>query len=169
MTQTSPWAWVLVKISPRAIGNIDIGNQGNPGEANTIRIGTDGFHMATFIAGIQWGFSHRHASGCKRGAGQLGVAPLLPTFQGRDQDNGQGKRSDPLCSSRSHSATKKRLIPTASSGSASSLRMWKGCIRTLVARDNEGQPYSVRYDQVNAMLLNEFLKVHKSVAFSHLD
>ena len=28
----------------------------------------------------------------------------------------------------------------------------------LVIRDKEGKPYSVRYDQVNAMLLNEFLK-----------
>jgi uncharacterized coiled-coil protein SlyX len=33
----------------------------------------------------------------------------------------------------------------------------------LVARDKEGKPYSVRYDQVNAMLLNEFLKEHKRV------
>jgi hypothetical protein len=31
----------------------------------------------------------------------------------------------------------------------------------LVVRDTEGKPYSVRYDQVNAMLLNEFLKEHK--------
>ena len=31
----------------------------------------------------------------------------------------------------------------------------------LVVRDREGKPYSVRYDQVNAMLLNEFLKEHK--------
>jgi len=30
----------------------------------------------------------------------------------------------------------------------------------LVVRDREGKPYSVRYDQVNAMLLNEFLKAH---------
>lgn len=30
----------------------------------------------------------------------------------------------------------------------------------LVVRDKEGKPYSVRYDQVNAMLLNEFLKEH---------
>ena len=28
----------------------------------------------------------------------------------------------------------------------------------LVVRDKEGKPYTVRYDQVNAMLLNEFLK-----------
>jgi ABC-type hemin transport system substrate-binding protein len=33
----------------------------------------------------------------------------------------------------------------------------------LVVRDKEGKPYSVRYDQVNAMLLNEFLKEHKAV------
>ena len=32
----------------------------------------------------------------------------------------------------------------------------------LVVRDKEGKPYSVRYDQVNAMLLNEFLKEHKN-------
>jgi hypothetical protein len=31
----------------------------------------------------------------------------------------------------------------------------------LVVRDKEGKPYSVRYEQVNAMLLNEFLKEHR--------
>jgi trimeric autotransporter adhesin len=34
----------------------------------------------------------------------------------------------------------------------------------LIVRDKEGKPYSVRYDQVNAMLLNEFLKEHRRVA-----
>jgi hypothetical protein len=33
----------------------------------------------------------------------------------------------------------------------------------LIVRDKEGKPYSVRYDQVNAMLLNEFLKEHRKV------
>jgi hypothetical protein len=33
----------------------------------------------------------------------------------------------------------------------------------LVVRDKEGKPSSVRYDQVNAMLLNEFLKEHRTV------
>ena len=33
----------------------------------------------------------------------------------------------------------------------------------LVVRDTEGKPYTVRYDQVNAMLLNEFLKEHREV------
>ena len=31
----------------------------------------------------------------------------------------------------------------------------------LIVRDKEGKPYSVRYEQVNAMLLNEFLKEHR--------
>src|SRR5205085_10333416 len=33
----------------------------------------------------------------------------------------------------------------------------------LVARDGEGKPYTVRYEAVNAMLLNEFLKEHRKV------
>jgi hypothetical protein len=33
----------------------------------------------------------------------------------------------------------------------------------LVVRDKDGKPYTVRYDQVNAMLLNEFLKEHRKV------
>jgi len=33
----------------------------------------------------------------------------------------------------------------------------------LVARDDQGKPYSVRYEAVNAMLLNEFLKEHHQV------
>ena len=35
--------------------------------------------------------------------------------------------------------------------------------RDLVVHDKEGKPYSVRYEQVNAMLLNEFLKEHRKV------
>jgi hypothetical protein len=35
--------------------------------------------------------------------------------------------------------------------------------RDLVVHDKEGKPYSVRYEQVNAMLLNEFLKEHNTV------
>ena len=33
----------------------------------------------------------------------------------------------------------------------------------LVVRDEQGKPYSVRYEAVNAMLLNEFLKAHRKV------
>jgi hypothetical protein len=37
----------------------------------------------------------------------------------------------------------------------------------LVARDDSGKPYTVRYEAVNAMLLNEFLKEHRKV--EHLE
>ena len=40
--------------------------------------------------------------------------------------------------------------------------MWK-IPPELVVRDKDGKAYSVRYDQVNAMLLNEFLKEHRKV------
>ena len=33
----------------------------------------------------------------------------------------------------------------------------------LVARDEDGKAYTVRYEAVNAMLLNEFLKEHRKV------
>ncbi|HET9367422.1 MAG TPA: hypothetical protein VFO22_05075, partial [Candidatus Udaeobacter sp.] len=33
----------------------------------------------------------------------------------------------------------------------------------LVLPDKEGKPYTERYDAVNAMLLNEFLKEHRNV------
>ena len=33
----------------------------------------------------------------------------------------------------------------------------------LVVRDGDGKPYTVRYEAVNAMLLNEFLKEHRQV------
>jgi hypothetical protein len=33
----------------------------------------------------------------------------------------------------------------------------------LITRDEEGKPQTVRYEAVNAMLLNEFLKEHKTV------
>ena len=35
--------------------------------------------------------------------------------------------------------------------------------RELITRDKNGKPQTVRYDAVNAMLLNEFLKEHKKV------
>jgi len=33
----------------------------------------------------------------------------------------------------------------------------------LVVPDAEGKPFTVRYDEINAMLLNEFLKEHRTV------
>jgi hypothetical protein len=35
--------------------------------------------------------------------------------------------------------------------------------KRLITRDSEGKPFTVRYEAVNAMLLNEFLKEHRKV------
>jgi hypothetical protein len=43
------------------------------------------------------------------------------------------------------------------------LKKWEKINPDLVARDEQGKPYTVRYDAVNAMLLNEFLKEHQTV------
>jgi septal ring factor EnvC (AmiA/AmiB activator) len=45
---------------------------------------------------------------------------------------------------------------------ASSRRMWKKPDPDLVTRNEKGEAETVRYDAVNAMLLNEFLKEHKA-------
>jgi len=37
----------------------------------------------------------------------------------------------------------------------------------LVVRDRKGEIYSVRYEAVNAMLLNEFLKAHRKIEDQH--
>jgi len=36
--------------------------------------------------------------------------------------------------------------------------------RELVIHDEQGKPFTVHYEAVNAMLLNEFLKAHRKVA-----
>ena len=33
----------------------------------------------------------------------------------------------------------------------------------LITRDRDGKPYTVRYEEVNTMLLNEFLKAHRKI------
>lgn len=39
----------------------------------------------------------------------------------------------------------------------------------LVVADENGKPFTVRYDEVNAMLLNEFLKEHRNVEEQQAD
>jgi hypothetical protein len=142
--------------------NIDIGNEGVAAEPNTIRIGTQGTQMATYIAGI---FSEAV------GANNLPV--LIDT---------NGKLGTTTMSSRRF----KNEIKAMDQASEAILALKPvtfhynddktntpqfGLIaeqvaevnRDLVVRDKHGQIYAVRYDAVNAMLLNEFLKEHRKV------
>jgi len=52
-------------------------------------------------------------------------------------------------------------IPTASRNSTWSPSQVEKVSPDRVARDEQGKPYTVRYEAVNAMLLNEFLKEHR--------
>jgi hypothetical protein len=64
---------------------------------------------------------------------------------------------------------KKDIDPVGTSQSGLVAEEVEKVNRDLVVRDKEGKPYSVRYDQVNAMLLNEFLKEHRTVEVLQAD
>ena len=55
------------------------------------------------------------------------------------------------------------MIQSASRGLAWWPKKWEKVNPDLVGRDAKGEVYIVRYDAVNAMLLNEFLKEHRKV------
>jgi len=57
----------------------------------------------------------------------------------------------------------RRLIPQAHRKLGLVPKMSRKVNPDLVVCDKEGKVYSVRYDQVNAMLLNEFLKEHSKI------
>ncbi len=62
---------------------------------------------------------------------------------------------------------KKAIDPTQSPAFGLIAEEVAGVNPNLVARDAKGQPESVHYEMVNAMLLNEFLKEHRKV--EHLE
>ena len=141
--------------------NIDVGNQGVAAEANTIRIGTVGTQTATYIAGI----SGTAVSGIPvkiNGSGQLGVPPSSARFK---QDiQAMGEASDAILALRPVTFRYKHAIdPEGIPQFGLVAEQVEKVNPDLVARDDQGKPYTVRYEAVNAMLLNEFLKEHRKV------
>ena len=61
--------------------NIDIGNAGVAGEANTIRIGKVGTQTATFIAGISWSNGGQRVGVIVDSNGQLGTVTSSARFK----------------------------------------------------------------------------------------
>jgi hypothetical protein len=140
--------------------NIEIGNDGGGFDAGTIRIGDQAIQGACFIAGI------------------FGVTATGPLSAVGINASGQ------LATSSSSRRFKKEIKPMDKTSEA--ILAFKpvtfryknddkgtpqfGLIAEevaevnpdLVTRDNNGELYSVRYEAVNAMLLNEFLKEHKA-------
>jgi trimeric autotransporter adhesin len=142
--------------------NIYIGNLGVDGESNTIRIGGDtgaGSQTATFIAGIS-GTAVVGDPVVVDANGQLGTATSSARF--KTDIKPMDKTSEAILA----------LKPVSFQYKSDSNGMPQfGLIAEevakvnpdLVVRDRKGEIYSVRYEAVNAMLLNEFLKEHRKV------
>jgi hypothetical protein len=139
--------------------NIDIGNSGYIPDNNIIRIGYSQTH--TFIAGIS-GNAVAGTSVVVDGNGQLGV--LVSSQRFKDEIKPMDKASEALLSLRPVTFRYKRNIdPKGIPQFGLAAEEVEKVDPTLVTRDAEGKAFTVRYEAVNAMLLNEFLKEHRKV------
>ena len=142
--------------------NIDIGNPGVAGEGNTIRIGKQGTQTATYIAGISGATVADGVGVIIDTNGHVGTIVSSERFK----DNVQpiGKASEAILSLEPVAFRyKKGLDPKGIPQFGLVAEQVEKVNPDLVARDDQGKPYTVRYEAVNAMLLNEFLKEHRTV------
>ena len=142
--------------------NITIGNRGREHEAGVIRIGTPANHVSAYIAGVA-GVTIANGVGVIVGTdGQLGTA----TSSARYKENIQpmAKSSQAILSLKPVTFRyKKELDPEAIPQFGLVAEEVAKVNPDLVARDEQGKPYTVRYEAVNAMLLNEFLKARRQI------
>jgi hypothetical protein len=142
--------------------NIDIGNPGVAAESNTIRIGNTGVHTATYIAGISGQTASGGVAVYVNGSGQLGTLTSSARF--KDEIKPMEEASEAILRLKPVTFRyKKKLDPTHIPQFGLVAEEVEKVDRNLVVPDKEGKPYSVRYEAVNAMLLNEFLKEHRNV------
>jgi len=142
--------------------NIDIGNGGLAGEANTIRIGATGTQTNTYMAGIS-GVTVAGGVGVIVDAnGHLGTVVSSERF--KDSIKPMDKASEAILALKPVSFSyKHELDPAGIPQFGLVAEEVEKVNPDLVARDEQGKPYTVRYEAVNAMLLNEFLKEHAKV------
>ena len=153
------------------VGNIYIANPGVPTESNTIRIGnvvgfTDIFgfghpaHTAAYMAGISGQTASDGVAVYINSDGKLGTLTSSARF--KTEIKPMDKSSEAILALKPvPSVISMRSIQRTSRNLVSWPRKWKRSIPILVVRDPDGKAYTVRYEAVNAMLLNEFLKEHR--------
>src|SRR5204862_3571943 len=139
---------------------IDIGNSGVAGESNTMRIGRAANQTRAFIAGIR-GVTTANANAVPvviDSAGQLGTVSSSRRFKNEIKPMDQTSEAilglEPVTFH----------YKSDSTGTAQFGLIAEEVAKVnpdLVVRDENGEIYSVRYEAVNAMLLNEFLKEHR--------
>ena len=142
--------------------NIDIGNSGVAGDGNTIRIGIAGTQSATYIAGISGATASGGAAVFVNSDGQLGTATSSRRF--KQEIKPMDKASEAILALRPVTFRYKQEIdPKGIPQFGLVAEEVEQVNPDLVVRDAEGKVYTVRYEAVNAMLLNEFLKEHRKV------
>jgi hypothetical protein len=143
--------------------NIDIGNSGFlSGESGTIRIGQNLIHSATYIAGISGQTASGGAAVFVNTDGKLGTLTSSARFKTdiKSMDN----TSEAILALKPVTFRYKKEIDTRRTPQFGLVAEDVEKVNPdLVIRDREGKPYTVRYEVVNAMLLNEFLKEHRKV------
>ena len=143
--------------------NIDIGHAGVAGDSGTIRIGTGGLNTKTFIAGI---------TGVNEGSptavfintttGQLGTTPPASSRRFKKEIKPMDQASEAIL--RLKPVTFHYKSDTKGTPQFGLIAEEVAQVNPdLVVRDKDGEIYTVRYDAVNAMLLNEFLKAHRKM------
>jgi hypothetical protein len=146
--------------------NIDIGAPGVAAEANTIRIGKGGIQKKTFIQGIR-GATVASGVGVIVGTtGQLGTVQSSKRF--KEAIKPMDKASEAILALKPVTFRyKKELDPEGIPQFGLVAEDVEKVDADLVARDADGKVNTVRYEAVNAMLLNEFLKEHKASIEEH--
>ena len=142
--------------------NIDIGNDGVRDESNTIRIGTVGTQNATFIAGISGATVPTGVAVIIDADGHLGTTTSSARF--KEAVKPMDKASEAILALKPVAFHYKQEIDPESIPQFGLVAEEVEKVNPdLVARDSDGKAYTVRYEAVNAMLLNEFLKEHRRV------
>jgi hypothetical protein len=143
--------------------NIDIGAPGTAGESKKIRIGKQGTQIATFIAGI---YNVNEGGTIKplyiNSNGQLGTQAPASARRFKKEIKPMDQTSEAILGLKPVTFQYK----DDSTGTPQFGLIAEEVAKAdpdLVVRDDDGEIYTVRYEAVNAMLLNEFLKEHKKV------
>jgi hypothetical protein len=141
--------------------NICIANDGVAGDAGVIRIGR-GFITATYIAGISGQTASGGTAVFVNADGKLGTSSSSARF--KDDIKLMGKASEALFALQPVTFRyRKEIDPQGIPQFGLLAEEVEKVNADLVARDTEGKVNTVRYEQINAMLLNEFLKEHRKV------
>jgi hypothetical protein len=141
--------------------NIDIGALGVAGESNKIRIGMQGTQNGIFIAGI-YNVAVTGSTVVVNSSGKLGVTASSARF--KEAIKPMDKANEAILALKPVTFHyKKEVDPDGIPQFGLVAEQAEKVNPDLVARDEEGKVYTVRYEAVNAMLLNEFLKEHRKV------